>query len=166
MMNNIIIGNRLHEVMKMWNEGSKYELFGYILQGKAIHILKKDKLWIRDCAGIPSFKHYVQHELHISVSEAHRLEQIYRTVGDILEKNDIQIKIGAITLLLPHLKHKTDDEKKDMLIEYKDLPLEGIKNNLLELCGDGHLATDVCEHTGEMEVYHKCKQCHKFIRVK
>lgn len=162
-MSDIIIGQRLHEAMNIWKEGNKHELFGYILKGKAINLIKEGKLWVMDCAGVPSFRYYVTKELGISVSEAHRLDQVYREIGKILEKNDLRIKISAVTLLLPFLKGKTDEEKIELIRDNKDLPLEAIRNNLLDIAGKGHLATDVCSHP-EFEKYRKCKVCHKFFR--
>ena len=162
--NKVVIGQRLHEVMELWHEGNKHELFGYILKGKALSIIKQKKLWYVDCSGVPSFRAYIKNELKISMAEAYRLIQIYETVGEIISSNNIPIKIGTLTLLLPHLRKMSDEEKKNLLIEYHDLPLEAVKNNLLDMTGNGHLATDVCNHE-EMEMYQKCKKCHKFFKV-
>ena len=162
-MSDIIMGQRLAEVMNIWNEGSKYELFGFVLKGKAINLLKKGKLWVRDCAGIPSFKYYVTHELNISVSQAHRYDEIYREVGKILEDNGIKIGISAVTILLPFLRGKSDEQKLEILQNNKDLPLEAIKNNILEMQGKGDLATDVCMHDQGFKMYRKCRKCKKFF---
>jgi hypothetical protein len=133
--------------------------------GKAIYLLKKDKLWVRDCAGIPSFKYYVEHELRISVSQAHRLEQVFREVGSILEDGRLSIDISALTLLLPHLHGKTDEEKIKLIEDNKDLPIEAVKNNILEMTGNKEKCTDVCEHNGGFEMFKKCKDCGKFFVV-
>lgn len=45
-MSDIVIGQRLAEVQKIWNEGTKHELFGYLLRGKAIDMLKKGETFI------------------------------------------------------------------------------------------------------------------------
>jgi len=162
-MSDIVIGQRLAEVQKIWNEGTKHELFGYLLRGKAIDMLKKGKLYIMDAAGIPSFRYYVTHELKISVAEAHRLAQIYRLAGSVLEKNNVRIGVSALTLLLPYLKDKTDEEKLSLIEMNKDIPLEAVKNNILDLRGKGELATDVCMHEDGWEIYKKCKKCRKFF---
>jgi hypothetical protein len=164
MTKDIIIGQRLFDVMKMYNDGMKDCINGYLKRGKAIYKLKKEKLWIRDCAGVPSFKFYVEHELKISISQAHRLEQVYREVGKALEQTQIPIDISTIVLLLPTLHDKTDEEKIEILEANKDLPIEAIRNNLLEANGDGHKATDVCNHD-ETEAYERCVNCGKFLRA-
>jgi hypothetical protein len=163
-MNDVIVGQRLHDVMELYDEGTKDCINGYLKRGKAIHILKQQKLWIRDCAGIPSFKYYVEHELKISLSQAYRLEQIYKEVGNILENQRIAMDISTIVLLLPYLHEKTDDEKMDILMANKDLPVEAIRNNILEEKGEREKATDVCEHL-ETEAYERCINCGKFLRL-
>ena len=163
MTKDMVIGQRLFDVMKMYNDGMKDCINGYLKRGKAIYKLKKEKLWIRDCAGVPSFKFYVEHELKISISQAHRLEQVYREVGKALEMNQVPIDISTIVLLLPSLHDKTDEEKIEILEANKDLPVEAIRNNLLEASGNGDKATDVCSHD-ETEAYERCVNCGKFLR--
>lgn len=162
-MSNIIMGQRLFEVKKLWDSGEADSISGFLKKGKALHLLKKNKLYIMDAAGIPSFRYYVTHELKISVAEAHRLAQIYRLAGSVLEKNNVRIGVSALTLLLPYLKDKTDEEKLSLIEMNKDIPLEAVKNNILDLRGKGELATDVCMHEDGWEIYKKCKKCRKFF---
>lgn len=166
MTKDMIIGQRLFDVMKLYNDGMKDCINGYLKRGKAIYKLKKEKLWERDCVGIASFKYYVEHELKISMSQAYRLEQVYREVGKALERRQVALDISTIVLLLPYLHDKTDDEKLDILEANKDLPVEAIKNNLLEEAGKKEKCTDVCAHDGVMEQYERCCNCGKFLRVK
>jgi len=167
MTKDIVIGQRLHDVMEIWKQGMREGLHGILLQGKAINMLKKDKLWIKDCAGIPSFKYYVEHELHISVAQAHRLDEIYRETKDIYERLDIQgveLNISTITLLLPYLHGKTEDEKIELLMDNSNIPLQDVKNNILEMQGKGDMATDICEHE-EKELFWRCPKCGKFFKA-
>jgi len=165
MTKDIIIGQRLHEVMNLYSDGMKDSVNGYLKMGKAIHLLKKNKLWQRDCAGVPSFKCYVENELKISIAQAHRLEQIYREVGEILEKRALYMDISTVTLLLPLLKDKEDTQKIELLEMNEGLPIEAVKNNILEMTGNGHKATDICNHEYDFEVYHRCTNCGKFLRI-
>ncbi len=166
MTKDMIIGQRLFDVMKLYNDGMKDCINGYLKRGKAIYRLRKEKLWCRDCAGIASYKYYIEHELKISLSQAYRLEQVYKEVGKALEKNPVPLDISTIVLLLPYLHDKTDEEKLDILEANKDLPIEAIKNNLLEASGKGDKTTDRCLHDGAMEQYERCCNCGKFLRVK
>jgi hypothetical protein len=54
----------------------------------------------------------------------------------------------------------------EILEANKDLPIEAIKNNLLEEAGKKEKATDICKHEGAMEQYERCCNCGKFLRVK
>lgn len=164
MTSDMVIGQRLFDVMKLYNEGMADCINGYLKRGKAIYKLKKEKLWYVDCAGASSYKYYVEHELKISLSQAYRLEQVYREVGKALEKRRVPIDISTIVLLLPYLHDKTDEEKIEILEANKELPVEAIKNNLLELKGESNKATDVCRHL-ETEAYERCVNCGKFLRV-
>ena len=166
MTKDIIIGQRLFDVMKLYNEGMNDCINGYLKRGKAIYKLRNEKLWRVDCAGVSSYKYYIEHELKISLSQAYRLEQVYKEVGKALEKNPVPLDISTIVLLLPYLHDKTDEEKMEILEANKDLPIEAIKNNLLEETGKKEKATDICPHDGVMEQYKRCCNCGKFLRVK
>jgi hypothetical protein len=155
------IGNKLHEAMSLWKDGMKSGMVGFLKCGKAIHLLKQGKLW--ELAGFANFPSYVKNELKISIPQAHRLEQVYREVGAVIEKHDISIDISSITLLLPYLKGKSDEEKKTLLEANSELPVEAIRNNLLEMEGKRELATDVCPHTDGFDYYRKCRKCNKFL---
>jgi hypothetical protein len=159
----ITIGNRFHEVMKIWNEGIRMSRNGFLSMGQAIHIFKKERLWRYDIEHMPSFKYWVEHSLHISVAQAHRLEQIYREVGEVLKDDAIDIEISKITLLLPYLSDKTDEEKQAMLSMAAGLTVEDIKNNIKEMTGNGDKATDVCEHD-DLEMISRCRKCGKWIK--
>ena len=158
----IKIGDRFFDVMKLWNEGVRMSRNGFLTMGQAIHIIKKERLWRYDIEHIPSFKYWVEKSLHISIAQAHRLEQIYREVGEVLKDDAIDIEISKITLLLPYLSDKTDEEKKEMLSMAADLTVENIKNNLKEMTGKG-IATDVCSHT-DVETVLRCRKCGKWLK--
>ena len=163
--NNEIIaaqGEKLHNTMRLWNEAILSVKNGYLQMGQAIHLLKKDKLWRLMGNHIMSFKHFCDKELHISIAQANRLEQIYRELGHVLQ--DIPIDISKVTLLLPYLHGKTEEEKKDLLIGAKDLNVEDIRNNLKDIDGDGDKATDVCLHLDEIEAWNKCLKCGKYFK--
>lgn len=162
----IKIGDRFFDVMKLWNEGVRMSRNGFLTMGQAIHIIKKERLWRYDIEHIPSFKYWVEKSLHISVAQAHRLEQIYREVGHLLKDdsdNIIDIEVSKITLLLPYLSGKTDKEKNEMLSMAAALTVEDIRNNLLEMAGKGDRATDICEHL-EVETVLRCKKCSKWLK--
>lgn len=163
-MSDIVMGQRLHDVMKLWHEGIKEGMLGTLKMGKAINLLKKNKLWVRDCAGIPSFRYYVEHELGISVAQAHRLDEIFREVGHVYEalvNNGIYVNISAITLLLPHLHDKTDAEKVELLTANSGIPLVAVKDNVRELAGGK--PTDECDHQ-KTEMFERCVACGKFFK--
>jgi hypothetical protein len=154
-------GDKLHEIMVIWNTGILDIKNGYLKCGEAIHIIKRDRLWKLYGAHIMSFSHFCNKELCISISQANRLDQIYREVGYLLK--NIPIDISKVTLLLPYLAGKVDEEKIDLLESSKNLTVEDIKNNLKDLDGESGKATDVCLHT-ENEIWNKCTNCHKFWR--
>ena len=162
----IKIGDRFFDVMKLWNEGVRMSRNGFLTMGQAIHIIKKERLWRYDIEHIPSFKYWVEKSLHISVAQAHRLEQIYREVGHLLKDdsdNIIDIEVSKITLLLPYLSGKTDDEKRDLLIDASRLTVEDLKNNLKDITGKSDKATDVCEHD-DVEMVSRCRKCNKWLK--
>jgi hypothetical protein len=154
-------GDRLHEAMGIWNEGIRNIKMGYLSLGHAINLLKQDRIWRLMGNHILSWKHFCDNELHCSIAQANRLELIYRELGHVL--TDITIDIGKVTLLLPYLSGKTEEEKKDILESNKDLSMEAIRNNLLEEKGKGEYATDVCLHT-EYDTFCKCKKCNKVFK--
>lgn len=161
MTRNEVAGNRLHEVMTMWSKGIMSAKNGYLLMGRSIYLIKQEALWKLDMENCPTFKYWVEHTLHISIAQAHRLAQIHEECGTILI--DLPIDISKVTLMLPYLKGKTEEEKKDMLVMANDCTVEDIKNNLLEASGQPEKATDVCSHT-DVTIWRRCNFCGKFIR--
>ncbi len=158
-----IKGQRLHDLRELWRKGQLLSVNGYLLMGKAIHFLRQERLWQFEDNQVPTYKYWVEHELQISVSQAYRLEQVYLAVGEVLLDIAIPIDISKVTLLLPHIEDKTDQEKADMLEEASNLTVEDIKNNLKDINGQPEKATDVCEHE-ETELLSRCRQCGKWIR--
>jgi hypothetical protein len=157
-------GDRLYEIMQIWNEGVNLSKQGFLKLGEAIFFIKAEKLWKYDGTHCPSFKSWAENALHISVSQAHRLAQIYTEVGHILSNgiDGIAVDISKVTLLLPYLEGQTDEVKTDMLKEAALLSVENIKNNLKSRTGNG-TPTDECPHT-ETELFAKCVSCGKWIR--
>jgi len=155
-------GDRFHEVMGWWNSGVNQAKLGYLLMGKSIYFIKKEKLWKKEIEHMPTFKYWAEHALHISVAQADRLAQIYFELGHLLE--NIPFDISKVTLLLPYLRDKDDAEKKEILFMANECTVEDIKNNLKELKGEG-TATDVCTHPeSEIEYVPRCKACGKWIK--
>lgn len=157
---NEITGNRIHEIMGWWQEGISMSKTGYLLMGKAIHYIKEEKIWQYHTEHT-TFKYWIEHELQISVAQAHRLSQIYQEVGHILP--DIPIEIGKVTLLLPYLHNKTDEQKAELLVGARDCSIEDIRNNIRDWNGNSAIATDVCIHE-TTEAYQRCVRCGKWLR--
>jgi hypothetical protein len=158
-------GDRLYEIMNLWNEGVNLSKKGFLRMGEAIFFIKAEKLWKYDGTHCPSFKSWAENALHISVSQAHRLAQIYTEVGHILQSTSIDglaVDISKITLLLPYLEGQTDEVKTDMLKEAALLSVESIKNNLKSRTGNG-TPTDECFHD-ETEQISRCLKCGKWLR--
>jgi hypothetical protein len=154
-------GDRLYEIMQIWDEGVNLSKRGFLHMGRAVNVIKKEKLWRYDAEHMPSFKYWCENVLHISVSQAHRLAQIDTEVGHILS-TDIDIEISKVTLLLPYLEGQTDEVKTAMLQEAALLSVENIKNNLKSRTGNG-TPTDECEHD-ETEQISRCVKCGKWLR--
>ena len=161
MAKNLTTGDRFFEVMRWWEEGIRQTKMGYLLMGKAIYYIKKERLWRADIEHIPTFKCWAEHSLHISVAQAHRLAQIYEELGDLLV--DMPIDISKVTLLLPFMKGKSEEERKEMLEMAQDCTVEDIKNNIKDMTGKNESATDRCEHL-ESEIWNRCKKCGKFFK--
>jgi hypothetical protein len=154
-------GDRLYEIMQLWNEGVNLSKKGFLRMGEAIFFIKAEKLWKYDGTHCPSFKSWAENALHISVSQAHRLAQIYTEVGTILIDEKISIDVTKVTLLLPYLEGQPDDVKREMLKEASLLSVEAIKNNLANK--NGKTATDECDHL-ETESIKRCLKCGKWLR--
>lgn len=155
-----VMGNRIHELMSMWEAGVRATKSGYLLMGKAMFYIKKERIWQYHTEHVPSFKYWVEHELHISLAQANRLAEIWTEVGHLIE--DMPLDISKITLLLPHLHNKTDEQKVELLNMARGCNLEGIKNNLLTYTGFPERATDVCEHR-DVELMPRCRNCGKWL---
>lgn len=153
------VGDRIHEVMEWWANGLLNLRNGYILTGKAIYHLKKERLWRHYGSPSPSWKYWVEHELHVTCRHADRLAMIYVELGHLLP--DILIDISKVATLLPYIHGKTDEEKVEMLNMAKDLRVEDIKNNIHEMKGEA--ITDGCDHP-DTELISRCRICGKWIR--
>lgn len=160
-------GDRIHELWQLWEKGQKQAINGYLNMGKAIHYFKQEKLWRYDLTGtgVLSFATWVKQTLHISPAQAHRLEQIYKTVGELLEKESIPIDISKVTLLLPYLEGKTEEEKLEMIEGAAGCTVEDVKNNIKDMEGENNNASDVCTHQAEyIETIYRCKKCGKWFK--
>lgn len=155
-----VIGNRFWEIMGWWQEGIKLSRTGYIMMGKSLYYFKKEKLWRKEIEHMPTFKYWVENSLHISIAQALRLIQIYTELGNLLENTPVEI--SKVTLLLPYLHDKTDDEKKELLTMANECTLNQLKDNIKEMQGDKDKCTDICEHR-EVEIFTRCKLCKKWI---
>ena len=151
-----------HEAMTEFNIGMKRGLEGYLQCGKAILTIKEQRLWKLDGAHVNSFGHWVKNVLHVSPAQAHRMSQVYRELGPLLMRPELQTDIQKITLLLPHIQGATEERKEELLVMAKDLTIEDLKNNILEQQGKGDLCTDICQHL-ELIPASKCSKCGKWF---
>lgn len=161
-MKKIDLGNRIHEAMKIWNEGLIMSKNGYLYMGKALYMMKKDRLYMSLGNHVISWKYWVENELHLSKAQADRLIQIYRDLGHILEKDGMAIDIGKVTLLLPLLNGRTDEEKESLINMAKDCRIEDVKNNIATKRLQA-MAFDVCEHHNT-ELASRCRDCGKWLK--
>jgi hypothetical protein len=156
-------GDRLYEIMQIWNEGVNLSKQGFLKLGEAIFFIKAEKLWKYDGTHCPSFKSWAENALHISVSQAHRLAQIYTEVGHLLSGESISIDVSKVTLLLPYLEGQPDDVKREMLKEASLLSVEAIKNNYKERTGG--TPTDKCDHPiDKVQQVNRCSECGAWLR--
>lgn len=168
MTKDLIIGERLHKAMVLFNEGKKEGMTGALKMGEAIYMIKQGKLWINDCAGVPSFKAYAQHEMGLSVSQAYRLQEFFVEVAGLWPRcieEKLDLNISTVTLLLPVLTGKDAEVKMDILRDNAGIPLEAVKNNVLMMQGKSDKATDVCLHDGAFDYFRQCRNCKKFFRM-
>jgi len=152
-------GDIYHQAMVLWRSGVNNSKNGYLQMGKAINLVKTKELW-KDI-GVKSFRQFCSKELHISEAQAHRLDQVYRELGRLLE--NIPIDIAKVTLLLPYLKDKDTEQRIEMLEMAAECSVEAIKNNILEMNGEHSKATDVCTHE-KTETWERCLNCKKFFK--
>jgi len=153
-------GERLHEVMTLFYAGIENSKRSFLMMGQAIYYIKQERLWKLTGDHVKTFKQFCDNELQISIAQANRLEYIYREIGEILW--DTKIDISKVTILLPYLTGKTEEEKRELIENNKDLSVAAIKNNLREARGEP--ATDTCLHTGLVEKWNRCTVCGKFFR--
>jgi len=161
----IKIGERYHEVMRLWNRGIEDAKQGYLMMGKAITAIRDEQLWRLEGPHCPTFDYFCKAVLHMSPAQTYRLGQIWEKFGHILEAPEIHVDISKVTLLLPVLANRPDEVKKEMLLAAQDLTVEDLKNNIREM--KGHIATDVCEHPPDqqdIETWFRCRVCKKFYR--
>lgn len=169
MTKDLIMGDKLHEAMKLFQEGKKKGIVGALMMGEAVYLIKEGKLWMNDCVGVPTFKAFAQHEMGMAVSQAYRLQEIFVKLSGLwplCQQEGLELNISTVTLLLPVLQvEKSLEEKMDIIRDNANIPLEAVKNNVLALQGKGDKATDVCLHNGKFEYYRKCVNCNKFFRM-
>jgi hypothetical protein len=155
-------GNEYFETMQEYNQGMAHGIVGYLQAGRAILRFKQNKLWRMEGGHVKSFGTFVKHVLHISTAQAHRMSQVYLEFGSQLIKPEFQADISKVTLLLPFAHGATDEAKESLLKMAKDLTVEDLRNNLLEMQGKGDLATDVCSHLETVPAC-RCKKCNKWF---
>ena len=161
----IIDGTKYFSTMKEFEAGMRAGLEGYLKCGKAISVIKSERLWMAEGNHVKSFAHFCKKILHISASQAHRMAQVYTEFGDLLSLPENQMDITKLTLLLPYVHGQDDQQKADLLAMAKDLTIEDLKNNLLEKDGKGILATDVCDHPmDQLKEYTRCEACGKWLK--
>src|SRR3990167_2330585 len=148
-------GNRLYEVMQMWNAGIAQVKHGYLALGEAVSILKKEKLWRLSGSQPVSWNQFCTQELHCSVSQANRLAEIYVTLGDALR--NIPIDISKVTLLLPYLVGLPEDQKAVILEQSKNPAVEANKKNLKDKAGEGCKGTGVFGPEGDFKGGRRCR---------
>lgn len=154
-------GDKYFKALQLWTAGIVSARNGYLLMGKSISLLRAGDLWRNEGTHVVSWKMFVDKVLHISVSQAARLIQIYDLLGGILERIDIDI--SKVTLLLPYLADKTEEQRIEMLNSAKDCTVEAIRDNIKDMEGNPETATDRCEHP-EIEQVSRCRLCGKWLK--
>jgi len=160
-MMQLSVGNEYFSAMDEYKRGMQAGLAGYLLCGKAISILKGG-LWRQEGGHCKSFAAFAKNVLHISPAQSHRMSQVWRELGAILSRPEMNQDISKVVLLLPLIKDAPEEKKEEMLLMSRDLSIEDLKNNILEMQGKGEMATDVCLHEVLIPAT-RCDKCGKWF---
>jgi hypothetical protein len=138
----------------------------YLAVGCLLWQAKKAGDWRNDGSEAKNWWQWVQFELKIRRSNAHRMMYVWEKIQSLLPKHKelvLGINFSNLVSIAPILeKLKTEDLKIEWLHKAETNSVRDLDNNIRE--ASGGLSTDLCDHDGEREPYFKCVRCNKFLK--
>jgi hypothetical protein len=113
-----------------------------------------------------NFFTWVERELGLKRTNAQRVMGIYEQMKKFLPENvDLitKIEFSKLALVSQYAKKMDDHSTIEMLHAATNSSTRDLENTLKDVTGCG-VSTDSCSHSGDYEVYHRCKTCGKFTR--
>lgn len=138
----------------------------YLIAGKLLCDAEKGKDWKHDGSCANNFFQWVERELGLKRTNAQRMMSIYEKLKKFIPDNMdliLDVEFSKLALVSQYSKNMNDEQTIEMLHAAKNTSLRDLENNLKE--ASGGIATDVCGHSGDYEVYHRCKTCGKFTKL-
>jgi hypothetical protein len=153
---------RKQAILLNLNRGSEC----YLIAGKLLCDAEKGKDWKHDGSCANNFFTWVERELGLKRTNAQRVMGIYEQMKKFLPENvDLitKIEFSKLALVSQYAKKMDDHSTIEMLHAATNSSTRDLENTLKDVTGCG-VSTDSCSHSGDYEVYHRCKTCGKFTR--
>jgi len=148
------------ELVNQLTEARKNIALNFLLIGKILHQIKKEKLYASYASHIQSFLDFLK-EVKIKRSTAYHCMAVYKEFGQYLLSNPQDIPFRRLIKLLPVAK----ENKEEWLLKAKELPEKAFEDEIRE--AQGKLPSDKCDHPEDQRMYfYQCKLCKKWVKIK
>lgn len=136
----------------------------YLEIGAVLRGIRDKKLYLGYASHINSMNDYLK-EIGMPVSTGYQLMLIHERYADYLENNSQYqgIQYNRLVKLLPFMDGATEEQATGYLHDAMTLPNEAFTNQMREM--RGLPTTDNCEHNRGVEIYERCKNCGKYLKI-
>jgi hypothetical protein len=158
----LAVGTKIHQHVENFHRFFKEGNVSWLRAGQELIALKRLEAWKIDGSESKSWREWTEKSLLISGTTADRLIRISERYGAILESHPVYADCDPTKLeIIP----STDGQEEllSWIEKARNLSVRQLKDEIRE--SKNLVATDVCLHDGEMEMFQRCKTCGKFLRT-
>lgn len=138
----------------------------YLIVGCLLTKAEKQQIHKHDGTMAKNFFEWCDMEAGIKRTSAQRMMKVYSAFKKYFDSfSDLILSVDAtkLALIAPYCEKMSDDDAIEMIHSAETNSYRALEANLAEL--DGKIAKDMCDHNGTLEVWHRCPDCGKFIKV-
>jgi hypothetical protein len=156
--------DRIHMLTQFLHDKFRTITVSYLEMGAVLRGIRDNKLYLGYASHIKTMNDYLK-EICMPISTGYQLMLIHERFSDFIEDNESYKKIqyNRLVKLLPFMPGATTEQAEGYLQDALDLPNEAFLNQMREM--RGLPTTDGCEHDKGVEIYERCKNCGKYLKI-
>lgn len=155
---------KIHALTNFLSDRFRTITISYLEMGAVLRGIRDKKLYLHYASHIKTMNDYLK-EIAMPASTGYQLMLIHERFSDFFEKDERyhNIQYNRLVRLLPFMKDTDEKIAEGYLEDALILPNEAFLNQMREM--RGLPTTDTCEHDRGVEIYERCKNCGKYLKI-